>query len=187
MRPGGLPGPFRPDDGSEAAGSPVPCQRLRRAHATSTPGTARAAGREAPWLRARPTGRAFVPGLTRDPGFDAVFAHFDASAVVCTCSSSRRTPDPLLAGLLPQRSPRGLFGLTQLAVVWTLRLHGEPGGPTSITGTARSVACRPSTSKPPRFRDTPRIRAISTQVRPCILHGISNAIASARPGGLEWV
>jgi hypothetical protein len=25
------------------------------------------------------------------------------------------------------------------AAVWALRLHGEPGGPTSITGTARSV------------------------------------------------
>ena len=25
------------------------------------------------------------------------------------------------------------------AVVWDLRLHGEPGGPTSITGTARSA------------------------------------------------
>lgn len=25
------------------------------------------------------------------------------------------------------------------AVVWVLRLHGEPGGPTSITGTARFV------------------------------------------------
>jgi hypothetical protein len=27
----------------------------------------------------------------------------------------------------------------QLAVVWAPRLHGEPGGPTSITGTARFV------------------------------------------------
>jgi hypothetical protein len=31
-----------------ATGSPVPCQRLRRAHATSTPGTARAARRPPP-------------------------------------------------------------------------------------------------------------------------------------------
>src|SRR5712691_3526540 len=46
--PGGQLRPFRPDDGSEATGSPVPCQRLRRAHATSTPGTTRAAGRDAP-------------------------------------------------------------------------------------------------------------------------------------------
>jgi len=31
-----------------ATGSPVPCQRPRRAHATSTPGTARAACRPPP-------------------------------------------------------------------------------------------------------------------------------------------
>ncbi len=33
-----------------------------------------------------------------------------------TCSSSRRTPDPLLAGLFPQRSPRGL--LTERSLRW---------------------------------------------------------------------
>ena len=64
----------------------------------------------------------FVPGPHTVHSFDAVSASFDASAVVRSCSSSRRTPDPLVAGLLPQRSPRGLFGRTQLAVVWTLRL-----------------------------------------------------------------
>ena len=64
--------------------------------------------------------------------------YFDASAVVHTCSSSRRIPDPLVAGLFRNRSPpRLLTGDT--AVVWVPRLHGEPGGPTSITGTARFV------------------------------------------------
>src|ERR1700704_5456305 len=51
----------------------------------------------------------FVPGPHNVPSFDAVSASFDASAVVRSCSSSRRTPDPLVAGLLPQRSPRGLL------------------------------------------------------------------------------
>src|SRR6266496_4642727 len=34
---------------------------------------------------------------------------FDASAVVHTCSSSRRSPDPVLPGLFPERSPRRLL------------------------------------------------------------------------------
>src|SRR6202022_1166417 len=47
----------------------------------------------APQLRARPAGHAFVPGVLRAPGFGAIVPSFDASAVVHTCSSSRRTPD----------------------------------------------------------------------------------------------
>src|SRR5216684_4706328 len=39
-----------------------------------------------------------------------------------TCSSSRRTPDPLVAGLFAATLTTRAFGLTQLAVVWTLRL-----------------------------------------------------------------
>ena len=42
------PGHMRPADGIGATGSPVPRQRLQRAHATSTPGTARAAHRQPP-------------------------------------------------------------------------------------------------------------------------------------------
>jgi hypothetical protein len=60
------------------------------------------------------------------------------SAVVHSCSSSRRTPDPLSAGLFRNAHHSGSLP-AQLAVVWALRLHGEPGGPTSITGTARFV------------------------------------------------
>jgi len=48
LRPGGNLHPFRLVDGFEATGSPIPCQRLRRAHATYTPGTARAACRPPP-------------------------------------------------------------------------------------------------------------------------------------------
>ena len=61
---------------------------------------------------------------------------FDASAVVHTCSSSRRTPDPIMSGHFRNAHHTGSLP-AQLAVVWALRLHGEPGGPTSITSTAR--------------------------------------------------
>ena len=53
--------------------------------------------------------RAFVPGIRRSPGFDAIVPPIDASAVVHARSSSRRTPDPLTAGLFPQRSPPRLL------------------------------------------------------------------------------
>ena len=43
--------------------------------------------------------RAFVPGIRRSPGFDAIVPPIDASAVVHARSSSRRPPDPLTAGL----------------------------------------------------------------------------------------
>ena len=92
-----------------ATGSPVPCQRLRRAHATSTPGTARASTQAAPWLRARQHGVPLSRGRVPIPGFDAIVQSFDASAVVHTCSSSRRSPDPVPAGPFPQRSPPRLL------------------------------------------------------------------------------
>ena len=43
--------------------------------------------------------RAFVPGIRRSPGFDAIVPPIDASAVVHARSSSRHPPDPLIAGL----------------------------------------------------------------------------------------
>jgi len=39
--------------------------------------------------------RAFVPGIRRSPGFDAIVPPIDASAVVHARSSSRHPPDPL--------------------------------------------------------------------------------------------
>ena len=83
-----------------------------------------------------PDGRAFVPGVPTAPGFDANVQAFDASAVVHTRSSSRRPPDPLTAGLF-RVAPTPALDRHDTAAVWALRLHGEPGGPTSITGTAR--------------------------------------------------
>src|SRR5580700_2262400 len=64
---------------------------------------------------------------------------FDASAVVRTCSSSRRSPDPVSPGLSPERSPPRLL---------TGAASGGLGSPparrarraiSSITGTARFV------------------------------------------------
>src|SRR5712671_1036640 len=49
------------------------------------------------------------PGTLRLPGFDAIVPPVDAPAVVHARSSSRRTPDPLTAGLFPQRSPPRLL------------------------------------------------------------------------------
>src|SRR4051794_13069896 len=63
----------------------------------------------APQLRAHPEKHAFVPDHPTRSGFDAIVVCFDASAVVHTRSSSRRTPAPLPAGLLPQRSPPRLL------------------------------------------------------------------------------
>jgi len=72
-RPGGNLRPIRLAVGSEATGSPIPCQRLRRAHATYTPGTTRAAGRDAPWLRDTPWA-CLCPGEEpKISGFDAIF------------------------------------------------------------------------------------------------------------------
>ena len=53
--------------------------------------------------------RAFVPEALYPSGFDAIVPPIDASAVVHARSSSRRTPDPLTAGLFPQRSPPRLL------------------------------------------------------------------------------
>ena len=50
-----------------------------------------------PLAEGTPAQRAFVPGTLRLPGFDAIVPPIDASAVVHACSSSRRTPDPLIA------------------------------------------------------------------------------------------
>ncbi len=62
----------------------------------------------APWLTTRHR-HVLVPRVQRALGFDATVRTLDASAVIHTCSSSRRSPDPLVAGLLPQRSPPRLL------------------------------------------------------------------------------
>ena len=56
-----------------------------------------------------PSRGAFVLGLTPCPSFDAITNPFDASAVLHTRSSSRRTPDPLVAGRSRSRFPPRLL------------------------------------------------------------------------------
>jgi len=93
----------------------------------------------APLAQDTPNGAPLSRGLGPTPGFDAIVKRFDASAVVHTCSSSRRTPDPLPCGPFPRSLPTPALDENDTAAVWALRLPGEPGGPTSITSTARST------------------------------------------------
>jgi len=96
---------------------------------------------------------AFVPGLGSSPSFDAIAKYFDASAVVQPCSSSRCTPDPLVAGLFLSRfPPRLLTGMT-------LRRFGPFACTTSPEDLPPSLAqhgsCwRSSTSSSRSFQDT---------------------------------
>src|SRR5207248_11308758 len=84
-----------------------------------------------------PPWRAFVPGIRCIPGFDAIVPPIDASAVVHTRSSSRRPPDPLTAGLFPQRSPPRLLTGAACGGLGSPPALANPEGQTSITGTAR--------------------------------------------------
>jgi len=94
----------------------------------------------APWLRARPRRRVpLFPGVRRSPGCDAIVPPIDASAVVHTRSSSRRPPDPLTAGLFPQRSPPRLLTGAACGGLGSPPALASPEGQTSITGTARFV------------------------------------------------
>src|SRR5664280_2886364 len=81
-----------------------------------------------------PRRRAVVPGLNARPGFDAITVIVDTSAVVYTCSSSRRSPDPLIAGLFRSRFPPRL--LTDMTL-WRFGLSActanPEGRPPSLT------------------------------------------------------
>src|SRR2546426_6377760 len=69
-----------------------------------------------------------------------------------TCSSSRRTPDPLVAGLLPQRSPRGLLAGRSLRWFELSACTASPEGqPPSLAQHASWCDLAPL-----RFRDTLR-------------------------------
>ncbi len=58
----------------------------------------------ASWLRARPQGAPLSRDFRPAPVLMSAFYGFDASAVVHTCSSSRRTPRPAPGGTFPHRS-----------------------------------------------------------------------------------
>ena len=90
-----------------------------------------------PLAEGTPTGHAFVPGLLHRPGFDAIVLRFRCvSSGSHTFVFSSHTC-PADSGPFPATLTTPALDRAQLAVVWALRLHGDPGGPTSITGTAR--------------------------------------------------
>jgi hypothetical protein len=109
-----------------------------------------------PLAEGTPPWRAFVPGALRTPGFDAIVPPIDASAVVHTRSSSRRPPDPLTAGLFPQRSPpRLLTGAACGGLGSPPARRTRRAKPPSL---AQHGSCRrPSTSPSLSFQDTPQI------------------------------
>ena len=106
-----------------------------------------------PLAQGTPRGRAFVPGIPTTPGFDAIVLRFDASAVVHTCSSSRRIPDPLIAGLFRSRfPPRLLTGMTLRRFGFSACSANPEDLPPSL---AQHASCwRPSTSSSLHFQDT---------------------------------
>ena len=139
--------------GIGATGSPVPCQRLQRAHATYTPGTTRPAHRTPPGSGHATLG---VPSSRRPPPAPVsmpLLGYLDASAVVYTCSSSRCTPGPLVAGRSRSRFPPRL--LTDM----TLRRFGISTCTANPEGLPPSLAqhgsCwRPTPSRSLPFQDT---------------------------------
>ena len=108
-----------------------------------------------PLAEGTPPRRAFVPGVLSAPGFDVIVPPIDASAVVHTRSSSRRTPDPLTAGLIPQRSPpRLLTGAACGGLGSPPARRTRRAKPPSL---AQHGSCwRPSTSPSLPFQDTPQ-------------------------------
>ena len=115
-------------------------------------GHRQASTQAAAWLRARHPGRAFVPGTTSSPGFDAIVGLFrcvSSGSHTFVFSSHTR---PAGCGPFPQSLPTPALDRHDTAAVWDLRLHGEPGGPTSITGTARSVLTISTSSSSLPFR-----------------------------------
>ena len=107
----------------------------------------------ASWLKVRHVGRAVVPGPPTGPGFDAIAVSHDASAVVHTRSSSRRLPDPLIAGLLRSRfPPRLLTGMTLRWFGISACTANPEGLPPSLAQHGR--CWRPSTSSSLSFQDT---------------------------------
>ncbi len=132
--------------GIGTTGSPVPCQRLRRAHATYTPSTARPARRPPPGsghaLLAAPSSRGPPPSPVLMPSLGC----FDASAVVYTRSSSRHTPDPLVAGRSRSRfPPRLLTGMTLRWFGISACTANPEGQPPSL---AQHGSCRRPTPSP---------------------------------------
>ncbi len=150
-RPGCRQHPMQPVVRIEATDSPVPCQGLQRAHATFTPDTARATSRQLPGsghaINAHP-----FPRTETQPRFrcQGCFSRCVSSGLHMFVFSLLTRPAG--SGPSPQSLPTPALDRHDTAMVWDLRLHGEPGGPPSIPGTARFVL-RSSTSSPLPFQD----------------------------------
>ena len=95
------------------------------------------------------------PGRAENLRFRCHSHSFDASAVVHPCSSSRRVPDPLTAGLLRSRfPPRLLTGMTLRRFGLSVCSANPEDLPPSL---AQHGPCwRSSTSSSLSFQDTPR-------------------------------
>jgi hypothetical protein len=103
------PHPIRPAVTIGTTGSPVPCQRLRRAHATSTPDTARTATRLPPDPQ-RPSPQARLPpGNYSNPRFRCHRSPFRcviSGSLTFVFFAAHLTAQ---RGLFPQRSPPRLL------------------------------------------------------------------------------
>ncbi len=99
-------------------------------------------------------------------GFDVIVHIHDASAVVYTCSSSRRPPDPLPAGRFRNRFPPRLFTGMTLRRFWASACTATPEDlpPSQIEHVS---FWRSSTSSSLHFQDTPRTRLTDALHRRC--------------------
>src|SRR6476620_7751625 len=140
--------------GTATTGSPVPCQRLRRAHATYTPDTTRPARRPPPGSQHTTTiGCAFIPGTPDNPGFDAIVLFFrcvSSGSHTFVFSSPTRPADsgPSTATLTtPALNRRSLRWFERSAC--TTHPKGQPPSPAQHVSLWRS-----STSSSLHFQDT---------------------------------
>jgi hypothetical protein len=141
-----------------ATGSPVPCQCLRRAHATYTPGTARATCRPLPGSQPAPSRARLYPRAQVPPWFRCRlhismrpqwFTHVRLLVAHLT-RSWRAVSATLTTPALDRRSLRW-FGISAC----TANPEGQPPSPAQHTSRQR-----PSTSSTLRFQDTPPDRCL---------------------------
>ena len=125
-----------------------------------------------------PTRALLCPGTCEPPGFGVINKPFDASAVVHTCSSSRRLPDPLVAGRFRSRFPPRL--LTDMTLRW-FEISACTATPEDLPPShiEHVLFWRSSTSSSLHFQDTPRTRLTDVVHR-------RHSVSLARPGR-AWV
>ena len=153
LRPGGQLHPFRLAVTIGATGSPVPCQRLQRAHATYTPGTTRATRRPLPGSRARLQGEPLSRDTPHVPVSMPPCKCFDASAVVHTCSSPSSPTCPAVDGTFTATLTTPALDRRSLRWFGISACTATPEGPPPSL--AQHASCwRASTSSSLYFQDT---------------------------------